>query len=585
MSPRRPDEPVLDVRDAPSLQNWRPLEPETASAIRPRAVLDCGWGRLIFGHTFERSEDLLETLRREEEGRRDVAFYLRDPHVVLALGPHEVFLDPSHTYRLALDALPPAPDPGQVAVRGLESRADAVGAHDLYLKRQMVPADPGFLVDHRDDAEQTWLVAVDRASGAVLGAVLGVDHVAVFGDPENGSSLWSLAVDPQASFPGIGQTLVLHLARRFAGRGRAFLDLSVMHDNREAIALYEKLGFQRVPAFCVKHKNPVNEPLFMGTAPSEDLNPYARIVVDEARRRGIAVDVLDAENGYFRLHSGGRSVVCRESLCELTSAVAMSRCDDKRVTSRILAGAGLNVPTQILAEDPETCRAFLEEKERVVVKPRRGEQGAGISVDVRTPEALAAAVEGAGRHAADVLVEELVEGEDLRVVVIDLEVVAAATRRPAAVSGTGRHTVRELIQKQSRRRAAATGGESRIPMDAETERCVREAGFALDDVLPAGACIPVRRTANLHTGGTIHDVTARIHPALREASIAAARALEIPVTGLDLIVPRLDGPDYWIIEANERPGLANHEPQPTAEAFVDLLFPETRTRPAAARGT
>ena len=32
-------------------------------------------------------------------------------------------------------------------------------------------------------------------------------------------------------------------------------------------------------------------------------------------------------------------------------------------------------------------------------------------------------------------------------------------------------------------------------------------------------------------------------------------------------------PDYAFIEANERPGLANHEPQPTAERFVDLLFP------------
>ena len=39
-------------------------------------------------------------------------------------------------------------------------------------------------------------------------------------------------------------------------------------------------------------------------------------------------------------------------------------------------------------------------------------------------------------------------------------------------------------------------------------------------------------------------------------------------------------PDYAFIEANERPGLANHEPQPTAERFVDLLFP--LSMPAAA---
>ena len=53
----------------------------------------------------------------------------------------------------------------------------------------------------------------------------------------------------------------------------------------------------------------------------------------------------------------------------------------------------------------------------------------------------------------------------------------------------------------------------------------------------------------------------------------AAMALEIPVVGLDLLVPDVAGDEYVIIEANERPGLANHEPQPTAERFIDLLFP------------
>jgi hypothetical protein len=38
------------------------------------------------------------------------------------------------------------------------------------------------------------------------------------------------------------------------------------------------------------------------------------------------------------------------------------------------------------------------------------------------------------------------------------------------------------------------------------------------------------------------------------------------------MVPAADRPEYVFIEANERAGLANHEPQPTAERFVDLLF-------------
>ena len=41
------------------------------------------------------------------------------------------------------------------------------------------------------------------------------------------------------------------------------------------------------------------------------------------------------------------------------------------------------------------------------------------------------------------------------------------------------------------RRAAATGGESRIPMDAETERCVAAAGYAMDSVPDRGVEIGV----------------------------------------------------------------------------------------------
>ncbi len=421
----------------------------------------------------------------------------------------------------------------------------------------------------------TYFVAEDSDTGEVIGTVTGIDHVHAFDDPDNGSSLWCLAVDPQAAHPGIGQALTLRLAEHFVAQGRAFMDLSVMHDNEQAIALYEKLGFQRTPVFCVKRKNPVNEPLFAPGESEIEPNPYARIIIDEARRRGILVEVLDNQLAYFRVTLGGRSVTCRESLTELTSAVAFCRCDDKRLTHRVLQAAGLKVPTQQEAASDVENAEFLSQHGRVVVKPARGEQGAGVSVDIRTLGELAHAIELARRECADVVIEDFVEGQDLRVIVIGGEVVAAALRKPPQVTGTGRHSVTKLIEKYNRRRMAATAGKSKVPHDEETERCVRAAGYELDSVPPAGATLTVRKAANLHTGGTIHDVTHQVHPALIEASVAAARALEIPVVGLDLAVPDVEGPEYAVIEANERPGLANHEPQPTAERFVDLLFPQT----------
>lgn len=565
----------LERHSAPSLLPWDQGAP-TRGAL-PNAAVDCGWGRLVFAHTFESLSDLVETMREEAPGHRDIAIYLRDPHVALSMAPHELFLDPSHTYRLSLSTYRPGRQrPRGFAVRRLRTREDANAARRILACHGMVPIQPGFLQAERNSRVLTFFVAADAATGAVVGTVMGVDHERAFDDPEHGSSLWSLAVDPQAAHPGIGERLVRTLAEHYQARGRAYMDLSVLHDNVHAIALYEKIGFQRVPAFALKTKNSLNERLFCPPTPEIGrLNPYARIIVNEALRRGIGCEVSDAEAGFFTLTLGGRSIMCRESLSELTTAVAMSRCDDKAVTRRVLEGAGLRVPAQRVAATDEENEAFLREHGALVVKPARGEQGRGITVDVRAPEALSRAISVARAHCETVLLEQLFEGQDLRIVVINHEVVAAAIRRPAQVTGNGTSTVAELIEAQSRRRAAATGGESRIPLDAETERCVLAAGRRMDEVLAEGEALPVRKTANLHTGGTIHDVTDELSPALAEAAVRAARAIPIPVVGLDFLVPSVGGEDYVIIEANERPGLANHEPRPTAERFVDLLFPST----------
>ena len=557
--------------------------PELVESMSEDVVLELGWGRLIFGQTFADPENLADVLREEAKGRRDICIYAREPHVLVSRAPAELFIDPSHTYRLRFtDDDHTAPTQRGFTIRALRSREEADEMNRVYVRCGMVPAPVDVIWDNhlRRDAVD-YLIAVTD-DGAVLGTVTGVDHVELFSDPENGSSLWTLAVDPAAPLPGVGAALTLALAELYRTRGRAYMDLSVAHDNGAAIALYEKLGFTRVPVMAVKRKNAINEPLF--THPPEtvdDLNPYARIIADEAIRRGIWVEVIDAEAGEMKMSHGGRSVITRESLSEYTSAVAMSRCDDKRLTRRIVSEAGIAVPLGRLATFDQADHDFLAEVGDVVVKPTRGEQGKGITVGVTDSGELDAALARAREQHPEVLIEQRAEGDDLRLVVIDGKVVAAALRRPAEVTGTGRHTIRELIEAQSRRRAAATGGESVIPMDAVTEATVTEAGWSFDDVLPEGERLRVRRTANLHQGGTIHDVTAIVHPDLRAVAVTAAAAIGIPVTGIDLLVPDVTSPDYVFIEANERPGLANHEPQPTAKAFVDFLFPNQPGLPQA----
>jgi GNAT-family acetyltransferase (TIGR03103 family) len=582
--------PPEDHPEAITLGLHDATPPHLVDAMAKDVELELGWGRLIFGQTFADAGTLAEVLRREAPGRRDICIYARESHVVVAGAPSELFIDPSHTYRLRFtdeseeDKSPPSPV--GVTVRPLNDPSDADSMNRVFVRCGMVPAPVKVIWDnHLHQPAVTYLLAVRDDDGAVVGTVTGVDHELLFSDPERGSSLWTLAVDPGAGVPGIGIALTRQLAAHFRRAGRAYMDLSVTHDNAAAIRLYEKLGFRRVPVLAIKRKNAINVTLFSPPPETvDDLNPYARIIADEAIRRGIWVEVLDAETGEIRLSHGGRTVITRESLSEFTSAIAMCRCDDKRLTRRLVAEAGINVPRARLATFDDGDFEFLKDVGEVVVKPTRGEQGNGITVGVTVEHGageLTAAVARARGESPEVLIEQRVTGNDLRLVVIDGRVVAAALRLPPEIIGTGEHSVRDLIVGESRRRSAATGGESRIPLDEVTEATVGEYGWQFDDVLPQGMRLRVRHTANLHQGGTIHDVTPNVNRELCRVAVLAAEAIGIPVTGIDLLVPDVTAQEYAFIEANERPGLANHEPQPTAAAFVDYLFPGQPGQPFA----
>src|SRR3954471_11481903 len=407
------------VPSAPAItsRSWKRPSQHQLRGMASDVVLDLGWGRLVFGQTFDDLRGIVDALRAEESGRRDICIYPPDPHVLVGLAPDELFIDPSYTYRLSLHRYRPRAELIRgVFVRTVTSLEEMQRINEIYARNGMVTGDAETMWAHHRTRTFTYLVAEDRRTRRVVGTVTGVDHVLAFGDPEGGASLWCLAVDAQDAPPGTGEALVRVLAERYVGRGRAYLDLSVMHDNAAALALYRKLGFTRVAAVCVKRKNPINTALYAARPPGlDDLNVYARIIAEEALRRGIRVEVTDAGSGEMRLSIGGRNVLTLESLSEFTTAVAMSRCDDKRVTRRFMERAGVRVATGTVAceGDLEAARALLAKVGEVVVKPARGEQGRGITVGVTDDTGLERAVAAALQFCPDVLVEELVPGEDL----------------------------------------------------------------------------------------------------------------------------------------------------------------------------
>ncbi len=112
-------------------------------------VVDCGWGRLLFAQTFETNEAIVEALRGSASEPR-YRLYVSDPHVLLSLAPHEIFLDPSHTYRIELATYRPGGRRMRgITIRRAVSEVDAEGINAVYAACGMVQLRPDF--SHRNE--------------------------------------------------------------------------------------------------------------------------------------------------------------------------------------------------------------------------------------------------------------------------------------------------------------------------------------------------------------------------------------------------------------------------------------------------
>lgn len=231
------------------------------------------------------------------------------------------------------------------------------------------------------------------------------------------------------------------------------------------------------------------------------------------------------------------------------------------------------MPSQTVSGSKAENKSFLEQWKSIVVKPVSQSLGNGISVDVTTGDEVERLIRNLKINGDEkVLLEQYIPGEDLRIIVINHVFIAAIHRQLPSVTGDGVSTVRALIETFNASRSA----HNAVPFNFETERCIAQESCTFDSVPAPGKRILLRKNANEHTGGIAMDVTSSISKSLREVAEQISRIIDIPVVGIDFIVPSVVSDSYTVIEVNSRPGLDGHEPQPVVEAFLDYLFPELR---------
>ena len=362
----------------------------------------------------------------------------------------------------------------------------------------------------------------------------------------------------------------------------------VVEYSEEAVG---RLAMELAQALCLASQN---DDLFDLVKALEDLReldedvrlgPSTGSIADAALARNIPYRRL-TEGSLIMFGWGSRQRRIQAAEMDVTSTIAEDIAQDKELTKKLLDAVGVPVPLGHEVNTSEAAwTAACDIGLPVVVKPKNGNQGKGVTVNINSREHLMSAYAAALEFDDEILVERFLPGNDFRLLVVGDKLVAAARRDPPNVVGDGVHSIRELVEevnKDPRRGSGHATSLTKIRFDDIARTCLASQNFTADTILSKGQRVNLRNNANLSTGGTATDVTDDVHPAVAERAVAAAQMVGLDICGVDIvcdsILQPLEEQGGGVVEVNAAPGLRMHltpsfgKGRAVGEAIINNMF-------------
>lgn len=293
-----------------------------------------------------------------------------------------------------------------------------------------------------------------------------------------------------------------------------------------------------------------------------------RLLERYCARNGLRLTGADA-HGHAGLveNPTGKRWFFKGTRFDLNSLGASEIANDKAYAAGFLKAAGIAVPMGrfVAADDirnrrrpPEDILDFAEDQGfPLFIKPNCGREGRDV-MRVDTYHTLHNGLQILAKRHEQILVQEEIRGRELRLLLLDGEILCALERHPPVVTGDGTSSLAELIDADPRIDAA----------DGRIDFNLSQQGLMLETVPEDSQTVVVLPVANLSAGGTARIVTDPMPADLATLARLAARSLALRYAAVDLILPEVPRPDApaIVLEINAAPGLGRLYRQGSAEA-------------------
>ena len=322
----------------------------------------------------------------------------------------------------------------------------------------------------------------------------------------------------------------------------------------------------------------------------EDIELSTQILLKAAMKRGIAFDILDRNDNFVELMQAGKSeLIVQATKTSLDTYSTVLAMNNKVVSKKMFERYGIATPVGMTFENQEDAlEAFSEFKgKRIVVKPKSENFGIGITIfkfEFDRDE-FTKAVELAFQSGGSIIIEEFVEGEEYRFLVIGDEVPGILRRVPANITGNGINTISELVEIKNQDPLRGKGYKTpleKISLGIVEEMFLKQTGWKFSNVPKDGETVFLRENSNISTGGDSVDYTDDISDLYKKIAIETAKSVGAKICGVDMMIKDVknDNPEgnYSIIEANFNPAIHIHsfpyigKNRKIADKVLDLLF-------------
>lgn len=300
----------------------------------------------------------------------------------------------------------------------------------------------------------------------------------------------------------------------------------------------------------------------------EDMELSTQILLKEAVKRGITIELLDRADNFVALKKYGETEYVKQATkTTKDNYISVLLMENKVVTKKILKDKGINVPMggEWYQLEDALCHLSDLKNKPIVIKPKSTNFGKGISIfpEGTKEEDLESAFKEAFKHDNTVLVEEFIKGKEYRFLVIGEEVVGILHRVPANVVGDGVHTIKELVSLKNQDPLRGKGYRrplEKIHLDETARLFLKAQGLDLESILEEGRCIYLRENSNISTGGDSIDYTDLICDHFKQLAVEASHAVGAKICGVDMMIENVadSKSSYAVIELNFNPAIHIH---------------------------